>query len=225
MEKITTEGEEFGDGENLTFTQSWNNHRVEIRGILRKRGDKWVIEYMDGFTPKIEQLENGLRYVKLKKIPTYVRPEPPPQPPPRVLTEEERLAQEATAMKQQEIARQAEITKKETEAEEDRVAETVYERIPCSSQRVNISDSVLYNDKPATVTDVLYEITYEDESKEVVKCDDALINVSYAIKQNKDILYRKRHPIGYGVNERGGKRTKRKNKKNRKTRYGMETRS
>jgi hypothetical protein len=80
MEKITTEGEEFLDGEILTFTQSWNNYRVETRGILRKMKDKWVIEYMDGFTPKIEKLENGLKYVKLKKIPT--RPEPTPPPPP-----------------------------------------------------------------------------------------------------------------------------------------------
>jgi hypothetical protein len=187
MEKLTTEGGEFENGEVLTFTQVWSGHRVKTRGTLRKRGDEWIIEYHDqGY--KIEKLnnynlENG--HVKLQKIPVYV------PPPPRVFTEEERLAietQAATAMKQRKIEREPEIKKL---AEEDRLAETVYDKIPCSSQRVNVSDSVLYNDKLATVTDVLYEITYEDGSKEVVKCDGSLINVSYAINLNKDNLNRK----------------------------------
>jgi hypothetical protein len=178
---------------------------------------------MDGSTPKIEQLENGLKYVKLKKIPTYVRPEPPTPPPPPVLTEEERLAKEtqaATAMKQQEIARQAEIKKKEKEAEEDRLAETVYDKIPCSSQRVKVDDRVLYNDKLATVTNVLYEITYDDATIDVVKCDGALINVSYAINQNKDKLYTQRNPrVNSSWNDgHGGKRTRKRNKRKSKTR-------
>lgn len=224
VEYLTTEGEEFKNGDVLTFTQSWNSHRVKTQGTLRKRDDQWIIEYYDrGY--KIAILDD---YLKLQKIPTYV---PPPRPPPRVLTEEEIVAkatQEANAKEQQEIARQAEIEKKETEAQEDRVAETVYDKIPCSAQRVNVGDRVLYNDKLATVTDVLYEITYEDKDKEreVVKCDGALFNVSYAIKQNKDNLYTQRNPRSYGVNERwGGTRRKRKNRKNRKTRYGLETRS
>jgi len=29
MEKLTTEGVEFENGEKLTFTQSWNSHRVK----------------------------------------------------------------------------------------------------------------------------------------------------------------------------------------------------
>ena len=224
MEKLTTEGGEFKNGEKLSFTQSWNNHAVERQGILRKDGDQWVIEYYDqGY--KIEKLNDyNLKYgVKLKKIPIYV---PPPPPPPRVLTEEEivaKAAEEANAKEQQEIARQAEIKKKETEAEEDRVAETVYDKIPCSSQRVNVGDRVLYNDTPATVTDVLYEITYEDGKKDVVKCDGSLFNVSYAIKQNKDRLHTQRNPRGNsGWWDRGGTR---KRRKNRKTRYGLEKRS
>ena len=222
METLTTEGEVFKDGDDLTFTQSWNSHGVKTRGILRKRGDQWIIEYNDrGY--KIEKLndynlKNGL--VKLQKIPNV-----PPRPPPRILTEEEivaKAAQEANAKEQQEIARQAEIKKKETE--EDRIAETVYERIPCSSQRVNVSDRVLYNDTPATVTDVLYEITYANGEKDVVKCDGSLFNVSYAIKQNKDKLYTQRNPRGNsGWWDKGG--TRKRKRKNRKTRYGLETRS
>ncbi len=46
MDTLKTDGGEFEDGELLTFTKkSWNNHSLKIRGILKKEGDQWVIEY------------------------------------------------------------------------------------------------------------------------------------------------------------------------------------
>jgi len=131
-------------------------------------------------------------------------------PTPRTIAiEEERERVRIEQQKKYQLERDEKLKK---EAEEDRLAEIEYEKIPCSRAKVNIGNKVLYNEKNATVKDILYEIEYDNKDTEIVKCDENLINVTYAIQQNKDRLSRQRNPRGdSGWWNKGG--TKRKNKR------------
>jgi hypothetical protein len=148
----------------------------------------------------------------------------------RISAENERIAAE----KRQEESRkwQAEYDAKAPEraikeAEEKRVREADEESLrqridvgePATRGNIFIDDRVKRNGDEATVTDELYEIKYPNGDTEVVKLTD-LINMSAVertIKQND------RGNGGYGASRIGG--TRRRRRKNRKTRYGMETRS
>jgi hypothetical protein len=147
----------------------------------------------------------------------------------RIDAENERIAAE----KRQEESRkwQAEYDAKaperdKTEAEEKRVREENEELLrqrinvgePATRGNIFIDDRVKRNSVEATVIDELYEIKYPNGDTEVVKLTD-LINMSAVertIKQND------RGNGGYGASRKGGTRRRRKN---RKTRYGLETRS
>lgn len=107
----------------------------------------------------------------------------------------------------------AEKERKAAEAvKEDQEAEKNVTPIPCSQTPINLNDKVKYGDKEGIVTG--FEITYKDQTTQTVRCDANLFSIT-AGKRNPGVVY---------ANVVAGKRTRRK-RKNRKTRYGLETRS
>ena len=106
----------------------------------------------------------------------------------KVKAEKERKAAEA--------AQEAEAAQK--------AAETNVTPIPCSQTKIKLDDRVKYGDREGIVTGV--EITYPDQTKQTVQCDDTLVSITAGIEKNK--------------RNSGG--TKRRKIKNRKTRYGKQ---
>ena len=47
----------FKEGEPLLFSDSWNDHSVKTKGILKRVAGGWQIHYTDRGIPKIEKLK------------------------------------------------------------------------------------------------------------------------------------------------------------------------
>jgi len=139
-----------------------------------------------------------------------------------ILDAKERAASYARKYERERIEMQE---KKEKEEAEDRLLdEQIKTGIP--STNPIIGDRVNYNGTEAIITGVV--INYDTDTV-TINGDEVknLLNIS-AAQREKDAVMLKRNPPP-NINNRyqfsGGTRRKRKNKKNRKTRYGMETRS
>jgi hypothetical protein len=95
----------------------------------------------------------------------------------------------------------------------------------CLQAPPRLGDNVTYNSNPGNITNILYEITYKDGRIETVPCNESnastFINVQYSIDQ--EAMHSASFDLSHDINSRGG--TRRRRRKNRKTRYGMETRS
>ena len=116
----------------------------------------------------------------------------------------------------------AEKERKAAEAvQEDQDAKKNVTPIPCSQTPINLNDKVKYGDKEGIITG--FEITYTDQTTQTVRCDEKLLSITAGIEKNKSDLFTKRNPGVVYAHVVAGKRTRRK--KNRKTRYGLETRS
>jgi hypothetical protein len=93
----------------------------------------------------------------------------------------------------------------------------------CLQAPPRLGDNVTYNSNPGNITNILYEITYKDGTKETVPCNSSnastFINVQFSIDQ--EARQGAAFASSRNINDRGGRRTR----KNRKTRYGMEKRS
>ena len=101
-------------------------------------------------------------------------------------------------------------------AQEDQAAETTYTPIPCSQTPINLKDRVSYAGKEGIVTG--FEITYTDQTTQTVRCDEKLLSITAGIQKNKSDLFTKRNPgVVYAQVVAGSRKRRRKN---RKTRYG-----
>ena len=106
------------------------------------------------------------------------------------------------------------------EAQEDQDAKNAIP-IPCHETAINLNDRVKYGDKEGIVTG--FEITYTDQTTQTVRCDDKLLSITAGIEKIKSDLFTKRNPGVVYAHVVAGSRKRRK-RKNKKTRYGMERR-
>ena len=144
------------------------------------------------------------------------------------LEEERKRAWDADAPNRAILEEEKKEAAKVKEAEEKRVrevaAELLRQRIntgePATKDNVFIGDRVKYNNEEAIVIDEQYQIEYKNGTKDVVKRDQ-LINMTAVERTLKQEAINNER----GMWRYGGTRRKIKNKKNRKTRYGLETRS
>ena len=144
------------------------------------------------------------------------------------LEEERKRAWDADAPNRAILEEEKKEAAKVKEAEEKRKrdadAELLRQRIntgePATKDNVFIGDRVKCNGIEATVIDEQYEIEYKNGNKDVVKRDQ-LINMTAVERTIKQEAINNER----GMWRYGGKRTRRNKRKNRKTRYGLETRS
>lgn len=82
----------------------------------------------------------------------------------------------------------------------------------CLQVPPRLGDNVTYNSNPGNITNILYEITYKDGTKETVPCNSsnasAFINVQFSIDQ--EARARAAYASSRSINDRGGRRTRRK---------------
>ena len=144
------------------------------------------------------------------------------------LEEERKRAWDADAPNRAILEEKKKEAAKVKEAEENRKrdadAELLKQKImagePATSRNVLMGDRVKHKGQEATVVGEWYEIEYLNKTKAVVKLSD-LINMSAVERTIKQEAINN----DKGMWRYGGKRTRRNKRKNRKTRYGLETRS
>lgn len=124
-----------------------------------------------------------------------------------------REAQEQEAAK----VKKAEETRLREEAEE-LLRQRINAGTPATIDNVFIGDRVKHNGREATVIDQQYQIKYTNGTDAFVKCDQ-LINMTAVERTIKQEAKNNEK----GVWRSGG--TRKRKRKNRKTRYGLETRS
>jgi hypothetical protein len=107
--------------------------------------------------------------------------------------------------------------KRVREEKEELLRQKIMEGTPATRGNIFIDDRVKHKNREASVIDERYEIKYGDGTTDVVKLSD-LINITAVERTLKQEAKNKE------MWRSGGTRRKRK-RKNRKTRYGMETRS
>jgi hypothetical protein len=128
----------------------------------------------------------------------------------------EDLDKEANQLKEAKESKQRKaIEEQQRIAKEDQEAETNYTPIPCSQTPINLKDRVMYNGKEGVVTG--FEITFGDQTKQMVPCDEKLFSITAGIEKNKSDLFTKRNPGVVYAHVVAGSR---KRKIKRKTRYG-----
>ena len=144
------------------------------------------------------------------------------------LEEERKRAWDADAPNRAILEEEKKEAAKVKEAEENRKrdadAELLRQRIntgePATKDNVFIGDRVKCNGIEATVIDKRYEIKYPNGDTKVVHYNDLLNMTAVERTIHQEAINNER-----GMWRYGGKRTRRNKRKNRKTRYGLETRS
>ena len=140
------------------------------------------------------------------------------------LEEERKRAWDADAPNRAILEEEKKVKEAEENRKRDADAELLRQRIntgePATKDNVFIGDRVKCNGIEATVIDKRYEIKYPNGDTKVVHYNDLLNMTAVERTIHQEAINNER-----GMWRYGGKRTRRNKRKNRKTRYGLETRS